>query len=276
MIGRPFRALKRLAILLPGIAVAYFSVNDLYPTLDRWLPAGVVIFILYVLGAYALIPFALRILHLIVPPRHIPLYSTTPDGLASDPVNVGVVGTRQELIDTMQAAGWHQADERTLRNLVRFLVAMVLKRPYPQAPFSKLFLFGRSQDIGFELPVDNSPRHRHHIRFWGVTDMADSEEYRQHAFFWLKHHRSPKPGKLLWVGAASLDTGIGVIRHNAQFTHMIHPDTNAERDFVIKELKKTGRVKKTRTIQVGAPYQLTNRVVSGYMTADGKVKVAEL
>lgn len=273
--SRLFRYLKRLTVLIPGVIVAYFTVEKLYPPLNKRLPAAIAILLLYILVAYVLIPFAIRVLHLIVPPKHIPLYSTTPDGLASDPINIGVIATRQELIDLMTAAGWYMADQRTLRTIIRMIVSVVLQQPYPNAPFSKLFLFGRSQDLGFELPVDNTPTHRHHIRFWGVTD-AESEEYHQHAFFWLRHHRSPKRGRLLWVGAASLDTGIGIIRHNAQFTHMIHHDTNAEREFVIANLRKTKHIKRTRTIEVGAPYRLTNRVVSGYMSADGKVKVVEL
>jgi hypothetical protein len=275
ILGRLFRFLKRLTVLVPGVIVAYFTVEKLYPPLNKRLPAAVAILLIYILLAYVLIPFAIRVLHLVVPPKHIPLYSTTPDGLASDPINVGVIATQQELIDLMKAAGWHRADPRNVHTLARMVISVILKQPYPNAPFSKLFLFGRSQDLGFQLPVDDTPTHRHHIRFWGVTD-TESEEYRQHAFFWLRHHRSPKKGRILWVGAASLDTGIGIIRHNAQFTHMIHHDTNAEREFVVTQLKKTKQVKRTRTIEVGAPYRLTNRVITGYMSADGKVKVLEL
>jgi hypothetical protein len=81
---------------------------------------------------------------------------------------------------------------------------------------------------------------------------------------------------VLWVGAASLDTGLGVIRHNAQLTHMIHYDTNAERELITKGLKKAGLVKKVRNVSIGKPYRLTNRVISGYMHADGKMKICEL
>lgn len=262
-------------VLVPGIVVAFFAVEKLYKPLDKRLPAALVILLLYILIAYILIPLALRLIHLVVPPKHIPLYSTTPDGFACDPINVGVIATKQELIDLMQAAGWYQADKRTIHTVIKLVASVILKRPYPTAPFSHLYLFGRSQDLGFQLPVNNNPAHRHHIRFWGVTETT-SEEYRQHAFFWMRHHRSPKMGRILWVGAASLDTGIGIIRHNIQFTHMIHHDTNAEREFVVSQLKKTKRIKRTRTIEVGAPYKLTNRVITGYMSADGKVKVVEV
>jgi hypothetical protein len=143
-----FRFLKRLTVLVPGVIVTYFAVEKLYAPLNRRLPTAVVILLIYILVAYVLIPFAIRVLHLIVPPKHIPLYSTTPDGLASDPINVGVVATRQELIDLMQAAGWYKADMRTMHTIIRMITSVILKQPYPNAPFSNLFLFGRSQDLG--------------------------------------------------------------------------------------------------------------------------------
>lgn len=275
MIDYVVRFLKRIAILLPGIIVTYISSVRLFPLLDRRIPDWLAVLILYLLVAYVFIPAFIRLINLVIQPRHIPLYSTTPDGLACDPINVGVVATREELIALMDTAGWFMADRRTIKNLLRFAYSMILGQPYPRAPFSKLYLFGRAQDLGFELPVGTNPRHRHHIRFWGVVD-TENAEYHQQIFFWKRYHRAPKDGRILWVGAASLDTGLGIIRHNAQMTHRIHHDTNAEREFVVQSLKKTGLIKRTRKITIGAPYQLRNRVISGYMLADGRMSICEL
>jgi hypothetical protein len=73
-----------------------------------------------------------------------------------------------------------------------------------------------------------------------------------------------------------LDTGLGIIRHNAQLTHAVHPDTNAERNLIVRQLEKTGLVKKTRTVKIGEPYKLTNRVLTAYLHADGRMKIVEL
>jgi hypothetical protein len=267
--------LKRLLLLLPGIAIAYFVAVDLYPLFDERLPAGPAILGAYLLTAYIFIPAALRLIRLIARPKHIPLYCTTPDGFASDPINIGVIGTRQQLIDAMQAAGWHVADKRNLHTVFRMISSIVLKHPYPTAPFSNLFLFGRSQDIGFQIPVDDNPSHRHHVRFWGVVDVADPD-YGEHTRFWKRHHHSPLPGKLLWLGAASKDVGLGVIRHNAQFTHMIHPDTDAERELIAIGLKNAKQVKRTRIVTLIAPYRLQNRVFTGFLQTDGKMKILTL
>lgn len=269
------RTLQRVIILIPGIIVTFFGVKELFPALNKQLPATVAILLCYIIVAYFLIPAAVRIFNIFIYRKHIPLYCTTPDGLACDPVNVGVLATRRELIQLMKKAGWYEADKKTLRTGLRFIYSWVFNKPYPNAPFSSLFLFGRSQDIGFEIAAGNSPRHRHHVRFWGVVE-TKNPIHRKHAFFWLRHHQSPVKGRILWVGAASLDLGIGIVRHNAQITHRIHSDTNSEREFVVKSLKKTGLIAKTRKIEVGAPYKLQNRVLLNYMHADGKMTICEL
>jgi hypothetical protein len=254
MIAPLIRFAKRIVVLIPGIAMAYVAVNDLFPAVDRHLPSdALAIFVTYAITAYVLIPALLRLTRLLFKPKHIPLYCTTPDGFASDPVNVGIVGTKDELA-----------------------LSIILKQRYATAPFSSLYLFGRSQDIGFELPLDHNPRHRHHVRFWAASHTANPE-HLDHVLFWRRFHRSNlSTGRVLWVGAASLDTGIGIIRHNAQLTHMIHPDTDAERELIIKQIKAANRLKKVRTVDLGSPYKLRNRVIMGYMKADGKMTIAEL
>lgn len=267
---------KRLAVLLPGLVVTYFAVSDFYPAIEKQVPAALASLLTYMVVAYVVIPALMRLIRIIIKPKHIPLYCTTPDGFASDPVNVGVVGTREQLIAAMTKAGWYQADQRTFRTLFRLGLSMVLSKPYPKAPFSNLYLFGRSQDIGFELPLDNNPRHRHHVRFWAAKSTSKDSQHQEHAFFWQKQHPRLSGERALWVGAASLDVGLGIIRHNAQLTHMIHPDTNAERDLIVSQLEKAGVVTKKRSVTVGSPYQLVNRVWSGYMNADGKMTICEL
>ena len=66
------------------------------------------------------------------------------------------------------------------------MVADVLERkPYPDAPVSNLYLWGRIQDLAFEQPVGNSPKQRHHVRFWRSAEVDDN-------------------GEPLWLGAADV------------------------------------------------------------------------
>lgn len=277
MITSIVRFIKRFLILVPCIVIAYFAYVDILPFFNRGLPWIFALFATYVLTAYALIPLGGRLFNAIIkPPKHVPLYSTTPDGLACDPINVGIVGTKQQLVEAMTKAGWRTADEKNLFTLFRYMISVLFKLPYPNAPFSKLYLLGRGQDIGFQLPVRGDIRHRHHVRFWAASHTGDPR-HLEHLGFWQRVHKSDLVNqRILWVGAASLDAGLGVIRHNAQVTHMVHPDTNTERELIASQLKETGLVKNVRSVQIGEPYKLTNRVLTGYLHADGKMKIVEL
>lgn len=271
------RLVKRFIIFLPGAVAAYLVIIDVYPVLDRRLPAAAAVIVAYIMGAYAVVPAIIRLIRILEPPRHVPFYSTTPDGFASDPIQIALFGTREQVITAMKGIGWHQADERTPRNILKLLTHMALNKPYPTAPFSKLYLLGRGQDLGFQLPLEKNPRHRHHVRFWAVKQQV-AEHFKEHVLFWHGHHPDTDGNdeQYLWLGAASLDTGLGIIRHNAQVTHMIHPDTNTERDLIVSELQKADLTKQVKFIKIASPYQLRNRVINGYFEADGMLAICKL
>ena len=121
----------------------------------------------------------------------------------------------------------------------RMVRAFVLNSPYPTAPFSTLYLFGRGQDIGFQKAIDNSPRKRHHIRFWALS-LERAENPMATARFWLNTDRPPHDAEVLWVGAGTRDTGFSLTRLTFQITHATDADTNAERDYIVAELSKNG------------------------------------
>jgi hypothetical protein len=84
-------------------------------------------------------------------------------------VNVALIGTLQQLRSAFASLGWSEADQLGLASSWGMIRAFVFNSPYPTAPFSSLYLFGRGQDIGFQKAIDNSPRKRHHVRFWALT-----------------------------------------------------------------------------------------------------------
>lgn len=131
MIQYMVRFAKRFALLLPGIVIAYFSVRDIFPTLDKRFPAALAIFFTYVIAAYVLIPALVRVVRVFLPERHLPKYCVTPDGFASDPLNIALIGSREQLIVAMQSAGWYVADYLTPRNVLHQLSSALFKRPYP-------------------------------------------------------------------------------------------------------------------------------------------------
>ena len=276
MIQFGLRLAKRFAVLLPGIAIAYISVRKIFPYFDKRLPLGVAILITYGIGAYVLIPALLRIVRIFRPADHLPLYCVTPDGFASDPLNIGIIATRDQLIAAMEKAGWYVADPHGPRHLLRHILSTIFGWSYPNAPVSSLYLFGRKQDIAFEIPIEGTGvGNRHHVRFWATT-FQDKKRLTVKSIHW--HHRRAHvyDDNLLWVGAASLDSGLAPIRHNLQLTHMIHPDTNQERDLIVSQLKGSGLAKKVETIKLENPYRLINRAWRGSLHTDGKMAIVRL
>lgn len=276
MIQQFVRTGKRITVLIPGLIIAYFSVRDIYPYFKRRLPLSVAIIVTYALAAYVLIPAVIRLWRVFRPADHLPLYCVTPDGFASDPINVGIIATRRQLISAMEKAGWHIADPRGLRNNVREMLSAVYGWTYPNAPVSSLYLFGRKQDIAFEIPVEGvRGGSRHHVRFWATT-YEDRRPLAVHTIHWYHRREKVYGDNLLWVGAASLDSGVNFIRHNFQLTHMIEPDTDKERELIVSQLKRTGLVQKVQSLKLGEPYRLINRVVTGYLHTDGTMAVITL
>lgn len=277
MLIRLVRLAKRLFILGLGAAIVYLAVWEFFPFFDNQVPWAIALFITYVFTAYLFIPILIRVIRVFVRPKHFPVYCVTPDGFASDPINIGVVGTRKQLEEAFGKAGWYKADKKTIGTSFRLGMSMLLRRPYRHAPFSALYLFGRKHDIGFQKPIEDSPSHRHHVRFWACNQDWPGTIHGDVAF-WQRFHRPTKTNyqRQLWVGAASRDIGIKPIKHNAQLTHMIDPDTNAERDLIVEDLRASHSVAKTNTERAHEGMSIPNRVLGGILHADGKIRICIL
>ena len=274
--------LRRLGVLAVVVALAYFTTFQLFPFFDRRFPALWAALITYSLMAYIGIPAAVRALRFVYKPNHVPLYTSTGDGWASDPVNIAVLAhSEKDLIWAMQKAGWYTADKNSWKNSFREGWALLFDRPYRNAPFSRLYLFGRSQDLGFQIPVGNSPRHRHHVRFWRVdarNNPAETTKSNEHQGFWRTLLRGFLRRKYsLWVGAAIYDSGPVAVRwRNGQITHKIHPDANFERDFIIESLERAGVLRSLTDVKAGEPYRGRGQAIGVTVISDGFVKLCEL
>lgn len=277
MLTTSWRYFKRFSILIPGILISALSISQLFPYFERRLPVAAAVFVTYVLIAYVFIPAAIRILRIIFPPKHLPLYCVTPDGFASDPINVAIIGTRRQMQQAMHQAGWHDADSKSSpKNVIRQLLSPLFGWKYLTAPVSSLYLFGRKQDLAFQLPIEGGgSADRHHVRFWATT-YNDGEQVSVRSIHW--HHRAVhvQGDNLLWIGAASLDNGWAPIRHNFQITHMIHPDTNQERELIVDQLRQAKLVSRTANLRLRSPYKLINRAFRGSLHTDGKMTVVYL
>ncbi len=266
------RLLQRLLIFALGVFSVWLIVFVVFEFADRRLPWILALGLTYAIGAYIILPRAVRMGLKILQRKHVPSFTITGDGLPGDPVNLVLVGTLGQLRAAFATAGWSDADRLGLASSWRMVRAFVFNSPYPTAPFSTLYLFGRGQDIGFQKAIDDSPRKRHHIRFWALS-LARAEDTLGTAGFWLNTDRPPEDARVFWVGAGTRDTGFSLTQLTFQITHATDSDTNAERDFIVAELRKIPVIEDVQSFQSGQ--NLSTERVNHYIT-DGEMTLANL
>jgi hypothetical protein len=149
-----------------------------------------------------------------------PRITQTGDHHPGDPLNVALIGTEDQVKSTMQAAGWYPAAALGLKSDLQIAADTVLSRPDNAAPVSSLYLYGRKEDLAFEQPVGDNPRHRHHVRFWKTSKVSED-------------------GRPQWIGSAVYDERVGLSHTTGQITHVTAPEIDVERDYLFKCLEKT-------------------------------------
>jgi hypothetical protein len=266
------RFLQRLAIFGLGVFCVWLIVFVIFETADRRLPWIFALSITYGIAAYIVLPRAIRLGLKILQHKRVPSFTITGDGLPGDPVNVALVGTLQQLRSAFKILGWSEADQLGLTSSWGMIRAFVFNSPYPTAPFSTLYLFGRGQDIGFQEAIDNSPRKRHHIRFWALS-VTRAQATWGAASFWLNIDRPPDNERVMWVGAGTRDIGLSLTRLTFQITHATDSDTNAERDHIIAELTKSRMIEAVEVYRSGEGIMTAH--VNHYVT-DGEIALAHL
>jgi hypothetical protein len=154
---------------------------------------------------------------------NLPMVTRTVQGIPGDPINVGLIGDTKDVVCSMHAAGWFPADPITLKSSIEIVGSVLLDRPYKDAPVSNLYYLGRREDLAFEKPIGASADRRNHVRFWKVLE--DGQENRP-----------------VWLGAATMDRGVGVSHYTGAVTHHIDADIDMERKRLTGDLELAGMV----------------------------------
>ena len=211
----------------------------------------------YLLLAYLLLPALWR--HHEHEPglASLPMVTRTGSDIPGDPLNVGLVGAKEDVLLAMHAAGWLPADPITLRTSIEIVGSVVLDRPYRDAPVSPLYYQGKKEQLAFEKPDGRSADRRHHVRFWLVLDKG-------------------MQGRPVWLGSVTFDRGVGLSHDTGQVTHHIAPDIDAERDLLMRDLSDAGMVQSLFQISgIGPTLFGRNGEGDPYYT-DGEIHVATL
>lgn len=227
------------------------------PWTTKWMRIAAIVLVVWLLAAYLVIPFLWW--HYEHQPGMVdaPKTTVTAQGIPGDPLNVGLIGPEEALVRAMTASGWDPADPVTLRTSLRIVGGVLRDKPYPDAPVSPLFVFGRKQDLAFEKPAGPSPRRRHHVRFWRSDVLGLG-------------------GTPLWIGAVTFDRSVGLSHLTGQITHHIAPDVDAERDALMADLRRAGMLRELFQVTgVGATLIGRNGGGDRYYT-DGELTIGLL
>jgi LssY C-terminus len=225
--------------------------------LERFLLLALLVVGIYAAGAYLLLPALWSHYEHQKGLATLPMLTYTAQGIPGDPINVGMVGDKRDVLCAMHAAGWYPADPVTLRSSIEIVGSVVLDRPYRDAPVSNLYYRGRREDLAFEKPDGRSADQRHHVRFWQALD--EGEEKRP-----------------VWLGAATFDRSVGVSRYTGAITHHIDADIDAERKQFAADLEAAGMVEaKYQVTGIGSTVAGRNGGGDLYYT-DGEVWILRL
>jgi len=187
----------------------------------------------------------------------IPRRATDPQGNPGDMVNVLVIGTEDELVQTFTAAGWVEVDSTVSNTVVSGLLNTLEKKDYLTMPMSILYLFKRPQDYGFAHaePVRVAMA-RNHLRAWKSPYEVD--------------------GRPVWCIAATHDIGFERDQRNNGVTHKIDPSIDGEREYVNTTLSGTGLVAQRAHVTPAQPLKEASTATGGSFKSDGRILVLVL
>lgn len=97
----------------------------------------------------------------------------------------------------------------------------VLRKSYPEAPVSDLYLFNKRHAFAYQQEVAGNAAQRHHIRFWPVPQG------------WVL----PGGHCVQWLAAGTYDRAVGLSGFTGQITHKIDANIDLERDYVINTVR---------------------------------------
>jgi hypothetical protein len=148
----------------------------------------------------------------------------------SDITTLMFIGSQEQVQEAFADAGWSQAAKLGEKSKLEALRAIAEDRGYNEAPVSILYLDGRPPEMIFEK-LNNTFSKRHHLRIWLRPDRYQ--------------------GQLVWVCAATHDTGIDFSAKDHTFNHKIDSQIDLERSKVVNDLLLTGKVQSL--LMVGRP-----------------------
>jgi LssY-like putative type I secretion system component LssY len=184
----------------------------------------------------------------------LPTRTYTKKGKEADVVNVAFLGSRHDLEQAFQAAGWQQSEPVSTHAVVHGMYAFLAKTNFSTAPMSLQLLEGRKPDLTLEKALQTSEK-RNHLRIWQV-DSSD--------------------GTPLWIGAAVHETGATLSIRQKGFIHHVSEDLGEEQQALLRDLFVAGCVDAAGSVARPGMDHIVPNATGEFFRTDGSVEVIRL
>ena len=153
--------------------------------------------------------------------EQLPCCATNEDGDGEgDPLNIVLVGSADDVLNSLSRSGWSFTHRITLGSVSRMIGAALTDSPYPVAPVSSLYVFGRPQDVALQRARSNIAQ-RNHMRLWLAPYTYQ--------------------GRSVWIGQVSRDIGVKITTRSPTLTtHVIDPQVDTTREYLMHSLIAPG------------------------------------
>ena len=149
--------------------------------------------------------------------RALPCCTTRASGSGEgDPLNLIILGSPEELANSLIRAGWDETERLTFASGWRTFKAF-FGGEYKYSPMSSLYVYGRGQDAGYQKARDTI-HERNHLRIW-LSPMKFQGEH-------------------VWVGTITRDIGVYFTTRAWNLTtHAIDPYVDESREYLREDFK---------------------------------------
>ena len=183
----------------------------------------------------------------------LPSRSLTGSSKPSDPVNLGFIGSPQQVEAAFLAAGWTYGDSVSTLSVLREMRAMTSLNSYAHLPISRQWLNGAPPEFRLQKSFDSYQK-REHIRIWNESTLQDG----------------------LWAGGVIRETGAQWSLRKGKFIHHVDADVDAEREKIVRELRLTGCVAHVSYLKRGQSSGSMRAASGDVLQTDGAMAVIEL
>lgn len=185
----------------------------------------------------------------------LPERTFTKKGKEADVIDLVFVGSRAEVEQAFQSAGWKQSEHVSKGAVLHQFSAFLGKTNYATAPISAQWMDGHPADLTLEKTFDSYGK-RNHVRIWALEKTWEGEP--------------------LWASAAVHETGATLSVRHKGFMHHVSEDVAEEQHMVVRDLEAAGCVDSIGSIARPDMDHMMQNATGEFFRTDGTLDVVRL